>query len=593
MATQWIGMGGLCKDLCPKLPFVHGEKILSESEVSQWADPLGLEIVRCGCSVEDRAEVNETFHMLNHYGVECDPNNIRSRVFEFLRQNSEGVLDALKGTIAQGGEFGRKKADDGLRVLVRGIKGPTYRDLFVLCKMGLMGLKIVHEKGVWTSYEETEHDGGGQVILAMRGIYKFSMLRWKSENLEGKMACFSDSINLGKELPVSDVVVKDRELWGVPMAESSESEGEQETKGIQAGSDPVGEVDTGVEIVADLFEEEGTQEVEQTEILGGLGLRKVESEIVVEKGTEKVKPGAGGVRPVAPETGAVGFAEGLTDHPEPGKKGDSVYGGETDTDTETDEEIQTWRNKYQAEKDMRIMYQEKAGDLMKELDELNVRAVQQDSLHEGLMNENLGLRQQIRDLKAEMKQLQDRVVSAEEGVAEAVSREEDLHRKIYEFCDGIGMVRTIRAQIADEERKAAEAEAERVREQQQKLLARSQRRGMKRGSGGTLPSPSPKKAKPERTPTKGDKDDTLFYCDFEGCEKSFATQSGLNKHLPRHKEKNIRCDVEGCEKMFRVEQDLKDHVGIHTDQFLCPKCKKRQANRRACRAHAKTCNGSE
>ena len=64
-------------------------------------------------------------------------------------------------------------------------------------------------------------------------------------------------------------------------------------------------------------------------------------------------------------------------------------------------------------------------------------------------------------------------------------------------------------------------------------------------------------------------------CMYNGCNKTFANQNAMKKHLIQHtKEKMKMCDQ--CCKMFHHDSDVKHHVKSHMDpEYECDKCQKK------------------
>ena len=538
----------LATDVCKKIPFSHGENLIPMTKVLEWAESLGLEVAVCECSMQGRSEANEVFHLIKHFGAVVNVNEIRTQIYEHVKLNSMETFRALKGTYTREG-FSR--ADTELREVVRGVSAPDYRTLFVMCQMGLMKLQIVHEKGSWFSFEQSEEEGSDpDVILAMRGRRKFVALKWKPESAEGKAVRFDPRMEMESELPVVESSVKD-ELW-----------------------EHVDKPTTGEEEVRpDLVD---VDQAEDEPLSGG-----------VDSG--EGQPGSAESQDGQPKGSGVARSVQIVDD----LRTESEAGSETETD---DEEILELRRRLVEARSAAECYKEKFVELTGELKVMAESAEQQSLLREGLMKESLGLKDKIRTLEKEKRQLERSVEEMSDEMDRMKEQREKFEQRLLEFCADTGIVSYIREQYRQEQAEEANKERERVAEEQAKLMARASRKGRKRGAGDTLSPASPKKVRPsprtEKTETPYEEGE--YECDYEDdegnvCGKTFVTSSGLNKHKGRHCEKTIPCPEPGCDRMFRTEQDKKDHVGIHTDQFVCGKCGKRQTNRRALRAHQKGC----
>lgn len=61
------------------------------------------------------------------------------------------------------------------------------------------------------------------------------------------------------------------------------------------------------------------------------------------------------------------------------------------------------------------------------------------------------------------------------------------------------------------------------------------------------------------------KNEKRFMCPYEDCRKSFVRNSDLNVHIQRVHETNrkYKCEVEGCDKSFVSQGELRRHVLTH------------------------------
>lgn len=61
------------------------------------------------------------------------------------------------------------------------------------------------------------------------------------------------------------------------------------------------------------------------------------------------------------------------------------------------------------------------------------------------------------------------------------------------------------------------------------------------------------------------KNDKRFACPYEDCGKTFVRNSDLTVHIQRVHEMNhkYKCDMEGCDKSFVTQGDLKRHMLTH------------------------------
>lgn len=61
--------------------------------------------------------------------------------------------------------------------------------------------------------------------------------------------------------------------------------------------------------------------------------------------------------------------------------------------------------------------------------------------------------------------------------------------------------------------------------------------------------------------------DRPFQCDFDDCNKAFATGYGLKSHRRIHTgEKPYPCINEQCDKAFKTSGDLQKHMRTHTGE---------------------------
>lgn len=58
-----------------------------------------------------------------------------------------------------------------------------------------------------------------------------------------------------------------------------------------------------------------------------------------------------------------------------------------------------------------------------------------------------------------------------------------------------------------------------------------------------------------------------YECDYDGCERSYASRSNLRAHIRAHEGRyNHKCDHDGCEKAFLSSYSLKVHKRVHTGE---------------------------
>ncbi|XP_044254013.1 zinc finger protein 143-like [Tribolium madens] len=68
-----------------------------------------------------------------------------------------------------------------------------------------------------------------------------------------------------------------------------------------------------------------------------------------------------------------------------------------------------------------------------------------------------------------------------------------------------------------------------------------------------------------------------FQCQFEGCDKVYATSYHLTVHMRSHTDcKPYPCSIDGCEKKFSTNYSLKSHIRTHTGEkpYACSVCTK-------------------
>ena len=108
---------------------------------------------------------------------------------------------------------------------------------------------------------------------------------------------------------------------------------------------------------------------------------------------------------------------------------------------------------------------------------------------------------------------------------------------------------------------------------------------------GSVPSDS-------ETPSSSSKMTAKRYdCNYQGCERSYTSGSGLRTHIMTHKgEFPYKCRYQNCDKAFLTSYRLKVHVRVHTGEkpYVCEikGCKKRFNNRYRLNAHKRIHTGN-
>lgn len=88
-----------------------------------------------------------------------------------------------------------------------------------------------------------------------------------------------------------------------------------------------------------------------------------------------------------------------------------------------------------------------------------------------------------------------------------------------------------------------------------------------------------------------------YDCNYQGCERSYTSGSGLRTHIMTHKgEFPYKCRYQNCDKAFLTSYRLKVHVRVHTGEkpYECETkgCKKRFNNRYRLNAHKRIHTGN-
>lgn len=95
----------------------------------------------------------------------------------------------------------------------------------------------------------------------------------------------------------------------------------------------------------------------------------------------------------------------------------------------------------------------------------------------------------------------------------------------------------------------------------------------------------------------GVKSSKRYDCNYQGCERSYTSESGLRTHIMTHKgEFPYKCQYQNCDKAFLTSYRLKVHVRVHTGEkpYQCETkgCKKRFNNRYRLNAHKRIHTGN-
>ena len=104
---------------------------------------------------------------------------------------------------------------------------------------------------------------------------------------------------------------------------------------------------------------------------------------------------------------------------------------------------------------------------------------------------------------------------------------------------------------------------------------------------------------PDGKETQSNSSKTLkrYDCNYQGCERSYTSGSGLRTHIMTHKgEFPYKCRYQNCDKAFLTSYRLKVHVRVHTGEkpYECETkgCKKRFNNRYRLNAHKRIHTGN-
>ena len=101
----------------------------------------------------------------------------------------------------------------------------------------------------------------------------------------------------------------------------------------------------------------------------------------------------------------------------------------------------------------------------------------------------------------------------------------------------------------------------------------------------------------EGTQSSNLKTSKRYDCNYQGCERSYTSGSGLRTHIMTHKgEFPYKCRYQNCDKAFLTSYRLKVHVRVHTGEkpYECETkgCKKRFNNRYRLNAHKRIHTGN-
>jgi len=103
---------------------------------------------------------------------------------------------------------------------------------------------------------------------------------------------------------------------------------------------------------------------------------------------------------------------------------------------------------------------------------------------------------------------------------------------------------------------------------------------------------------PDKGPQSvGTKLSKRYDCNYQGCERSYTSESGLRTHIMTHKgEFPYKCHYQNCDKAFLTSYRLKVHVRVHTGEkpYQCETngCEKRFNNRYRLNAHKRIHTGN-